>query len=188
MPLIISGLVTRTLARSFWFVLTAGSGGLATGLLWLQGHREASGVAGLVSVALCIAGMFAPGVAPLALRIWNKAAREFARFARMAVMAVCFYVVFALLGWTGSKLKLKRPGVGQSAWVPRNSVSPDAYYSQDAVTPEHLAEKGWLMTFLTWGRGTGNLWACFLLPFLLLISALDTDEETLAPASIYTLF
>jgi hypothetical protein len=139
--------------------------GLAcTGLLWRQAIRRA-------------------------YALWNRLARYFGRAAQLLLMGICFYIIVVSVGRTGSALRLARPSSTTSLWVPRGTLTPSAYLSQHGHTDGASQQQGWIATFLSWAPQSGNVWALSLLPFLILLSALQIDQKkSNFPANIYTLF
>jgi len=144
---------------------------------------------GVLTLVLAFPGLLRPQIVSIPYLAWNKLAREFARCSRILVMGICYYVIFAAVGRAGSKLMLSRPLSSRSLWIPLEALSPAAYVNQYSVIKDNSPGEGWISTYLLWAVRSGNLWACCLLPFLLLLSALESDQNTSEfPTSTYTLF
>jgi len=112
----------------------------------------------------------------------------FARRARALIMGICYFVIFVAVGLAGSRILIAPPVAIKSIWVPRRTLAPGEYASQyDSETKEVPAEN-WISAFLSWAKRSGNLWACCLLPFLVLLSYFETDEESSVSGNIYTLY
>jgi hypothetical protein len=104
-------------------------------------------------------------------------------------MGICFYMIFVTVGRTGGSLRLARPDATQSLWLPRGTLTPRAYVSQHSAATEASPEKGWIWAFLSWALRSDTVWALSLLPFFILLSALQIDQKkSNFPANIYTLF
>jgi hypothetical protein len=112
----------------------------------------------------------------------------FARAARLWLTGICFYIVFVAVGLTGSRLRLAHPTASESLWVPRKTFPPATYESQWGSIEKNGSRKGWIRSFLYWAFHSGNLWAAFMLPFLILLCLLERDEESSLPTRIYTLY
>jgi hypothetical protein len=104
------------------------------------------------------------------------------------LLAIYFYVVLVAVGRGGTSLVLAPPPPRQSMWVPRGSLPTGAYVNQHAVVGNARAGQGGWWTVLAWGVRTGNVWACSLLPLLVLLASLESEAEQDFPAGIYTLF
>lgn len=141
----------------------------------------------LVASVACVVAAWRPRVATLAYRVWNKGARMYARAAAHVAVVLCYAVVTAA-GAAGSSLRLQRPRPGESLWQPRPTLPLEAYGSQSARPGRAWHGHPWA-DLVRWAVGTPNAWAIFLVPFLVLIVALESQEQDEAfPAGIYTLF
>jgi hypothetical protein len=178
--------------KSFWLVMSA-AGGILIGAvlfrllvpLWL-----ASAVAGTGAVVLAVPGLLWPQIASRPYRAWNKLGCIFARNARRWLLLICYYLVFVAVGRIGASLRLSRPVIAKSQWIPRHSYTPSTYgYGTRGVIVEESPYRRWISSFLAWATSTHNEWVCCLLPFLLLYAALESEqEESSFPIGIYTLF
>lgn len=119
---------------------------------------------------------------------WNRLARLFVRIARLALMGVCFYIVLGTVGRAGSRLALRRPNPDQSLWTSRTTLLPESYIHQYSIPQEGTSPKGWIGSYFSWVRHSGNLWALFLLPFLALLWTVESRKERSSTPDIYTLF
>lgn len=177
---------------------------------WFMGFWLAIGLCsglfiGLLAVWLISPPWFALGVIPVlvlagagllwrqvirrAYAVWNRLALHFGRTAQLLLMGICFYIIFVAVGRTGTGLRLAHPPPGTSLWVPRGTLAPHAYASQHGAGDGMSLQKGWVVMFLSWAVRSGNFWAVSLVPFFILLSALQVDQsESSFPANIYTLF
>ena len=87
-----------------------------------------------------------------------------------------------IIALAGSKLVLKK-STEKSLWLKwGDKINPD-------MAPAQI-KKGWIVNFFSWTFKSGNLWAIFLLPFILIVKATEDPSSTTSPelAMIYTLF
>jgi hypothetical protein len=104
-------------------------------------------------------------------------------------MRICYYIILVAVGQSGSPLNLAYPPSPEPLWLPRGTLAPSAYRSQYGVATRTSSEQGWVAAFLSWAAQSGNFWAFSLLPFFILLAALQTGREKgNFPANIYTLF
>jgi hypothetical protein len=179
----------RAWLMGFWFAISVCSGvfiGLVSALLispqWCV-------LGGIPVVVLACTGLLWRRAIRKAYAVWNRLALGFGRAAQLLLMGICFYVIFVAVGRTGSALRLAHPSPTASLWVARGTLAPNAYVSQYGAGDGASLQKGWIATFLSWAVRSGNWWALSLLPFLILLSALQIDEtKSTFPANIYTLF
>lgn len=160
--------------------------GFAVGLLAPLDPWGRSAAAALVTVLAVVVGVLRPTELGLVYRVWNKAARGYALVVRAALLALCYGVITAA-GTAGSSLRLRRPRPGESLWYPRDTLPAEAYGSLDERPGRAWRGHPW-RAVLTWALRTGHAWAIVLLPFLMLIAALERSEQTHYPDGIYTLF
>jgi hypothetical protein len=179
----------RAWLMSFWLAISVCSGvliGLVSALLislqWFA-------LGGIPVAVLACTGLLWRRAIRRAYAVWNRLALNFGRAAQLLLMGICFYIIFVAVGRTGSALRLAHPSPTASLWVSRGTLAPSAYVSQYGARDGVSLQKGWIATFLSWAVRSGNWWALSLLPFLILLSALQIDEEkSTFPANIYTLF
>jgi hypothetical protein len=174
---------------SFWLAISL-LVGIAVGIvLWVLASPAWSGLGVILTATLAMTGLLRPKVVTRPYELWNKLAGSYTRFARLWVARTCFYIIFVAVGWTGAALRLTHPsGDTKSFWMPRDTLPPEAYVYGHKKTPEGLTQRGWIYTLVSWAVGSRNLWACCLLPFLILLRALETEEKRNFPSNIYTLY
>jgi hypothetical protein len=163
--------------------------GVSLGIsLSLLGVGRPFGWGALVALLLILSGYLAPRFARLVYRVWNRAALEFARYASVLLIGICFYVVMVAVGKTGSTLKLARLGSTESMWVPRNTLAANSYRHQHALDFGESTHRSWISSFSSWAFRSGNFWSCFLLPFLIVLPTFDVPRNEAVPTDIYTLY
>ncbi len=173
---------------SFWFVISLSSGFLLGILTPLPGSPPSFLVGMILAMLLAAAGLIRPAIVCLTYRVWNDLARLYCRAAGLLLKGICFYGIFVPAGWAGSSLPLTRPISSRSLWMPRQTYKPATYTSQSNTLDEGYPHRGSISALILWATRSGNIWALFVLPFLILLSALQHDEESSFPSAIYTLF
>jgi hypothetical protein len=138
---------------------------------------------GLVAVGLMVPEWIGPFYA-----IWNKVARRVAFITRLALMGICYFVVFVVVAQGGARFTRKRPRSMRTTWTPRGNQAETSGPSFSSMRVKDLTERGWVTEYFIWARRTGNWWAIVLIPFLSLLSVLADDDKDTLPAHIYTLF
>jgi hypothetical protein len=151
-----------------------------------------------VSVLLATVGLARPQVLVPVYRLWARTARAYARVARLVLFALC-YAVITVVGTGGAALRLRRPAPGDSLWTARETQPRSTYRSPFEGTGPSWTGRPWRALaawalrrpFVDDGEAHGarvNAWAVTLIPFIVLVSFFDTDENVPHPAGIYTLF
>jgi hypothetical protein len=167
---------------AFSFALSLGAGILSGLLIGAIFGWVWSAAAPAFGAAFFLLGWMCPWVIEYASRVWNKSAREFVRFGRQWVLAVFYYVVLVPVAWTGSLLRVDAPKSGESLWVEHRPFSAD-------TEPRPCSTQSWLAAYLSWCGRDRHLWTIWLIPFLLLLSALGAEgQKRSVPSNIYTLY
>lgn len=174
---------------SFWLAICL-LAGMTTGIaLWVLASPAWSGLGLILTAALAMMGLLRPILVAWPYKVWNGLAGSYTRLARMWVAKTCFYIIFGAVGRTGAALSLTRPtSVTESYWVPRDTLPSKTYVHEYKKMTEGSTRSSWIRTFVSWAVGSRNLWACCLLPFLILLRALETEEKRSFPSNIYTLY
>jgi len=166
------------------------AGGLLTSAflsLQVSSHAFASGV--LVALVLASPGLLWPQTVSIPYRVWNKLAREFTRCARLWLTCICFYTTFVAVGRLGSSLRLARPTAEVTLWVTRQTGTSAPYGIPHGAVTAEARQGSWVSAFVSWAVQSCNGWACYLLPFMALLSVLEPEVENGdVPANIYTLY
>jgi hypothetical protein len=173
---------------SFWLTISLFCGLIVGILFWISQfpHWFVSGW--MAASFVFLPGLLYPHKVFMPYKIWNKAARFVAHVGTIFLQSICFYVIFFAVGRAGSRLIIDLPMPQKTMWCKRRSLEPATYFSQYAGVGEGISKKGWLLNYVSWAVKSGNLWAWSLLPFLILLSVLETDKEESISSNIYTLY
>jgi hypothetical protein len=166
-------------------------GGTALGMAlargWIDG-AVALTVWGAFTILVGTGGFLAPRVVGAIYRAWNDLTHLYMRIARFLLKHVCFWIIVTPLGLTGGGLVLSRRTTRGTMWVPHTTIRPAAYESQDDLGGTRRGA-GWIGSYLSWAARLENMWAIFLLPFLIMLGPLERDDATnTVPSQTYTLF
>jgi hypothetical protein len=175
----------RAEVRSFCVVCAAL---LLTAMTLTAGFSPLSAIAAGIVVALTIAGVWFHGVLLLPYRLWNRLAKEYAAYSSTYVTSLCFLIIACVSRVAGNRGPFAETVRSRSAWVPRPTMSSSAYRSQYAEATGIPTQASATRIFTSWCWNTNNTWALVLLPFLILLSALHTDDQGRRLSDIYTLF
>lgn len=178
----------RSWLMSFWIVMSVCAGLVTGGLAALLGSGHLLGFGVSLAIVLALSGRLRPEAISLPYRAWNKLARYYGSAAEVALTAIWFYIVFAAVGKLGSSLRLARPTSNESLWLLRRTCGVTIYGSHHDLQTKPSNKKHWTCAFVSWTLKSGNVWAICLLPFLLLISIVETPDHETFPSNIYTLF
>lgn len=178
----------RVLVRSLWLSLAGLSALTMTVLAVWLGSPIAFAAALVLGGMLGYVAFSVPVLAWRVYRAWNRRlVFPIGRLARNLVSAMCFYITFAAVGRSGSRLQ-RSPGRNRSAWMPR-APQPAGSYKATFVTHQAAAPRTWFQEYARWARDTGNAWSIVLIPFLAVLQALpDKGQAGDTPENIYTLF
>ena len=175
----------RAQLRAFWLVQSACAGFLVLIVGAVVAVPAYLLVGIILGLTMALSAFWRPHAILGLYRAWDRWAESYALRARMLLLRISYYIVFAAVGCAGSSIR--RDAKSQSLWVPRTTLSPDTYLTQyDLAFP--CFSRNWAAGYLVWAYKSGNIWACCLLPFLILIAALERQSGKAHPASIYTLF
>lgn len=192
-------MLTMTLPRSpdrvdldaFWLAACtlATAAGVAVVLLLGGGSGGIVAVFGVTGLAAGL-GVRRQRVPLLAYRLWNDVARGYAGIARGWVLAVCYWVVFPVVGRTGSRLPVEpEPGDGTS-WTERSWSRGGRALSRSLRDGGPLRQdprSGWRW-LVSWAQIGEQAWVLLLLPFLILLQSLEPESGDAPPADLYTLY
>lgn len=172
---------------SFWLAISLLAGLITGVMLWILVSPVWFWLGVIIALALAGAGLLQPRRLIGPYKVWNRMASGFAHFAQTWVMRICFYTIFVAVGRSGSSLNLARPDSGTtSLWTTRETLSPSVYVCRYKAAGS--GRRSWILMFLSWARGSSNMWACCLLLFFVALRAFDLEEEENPPNNIYTLY
>lgn len=170
----------RAYLRAFWILLST----VATGMLFALGSffpiLRLEGFGLVIPFLFLLVGIMWPGVASLPYRVWNRLVPLISRGLQAYLLSILYFVVFSAVGKAGSNLVLRRAD-------PRNGWLPYSEAINTCAETSHPSA-GWIRNYLKWATQSPNGWLYVLLPFLLLVSALELEEEKAPPTNIYTLY
>jgi len=173
---------------SFWLVISLLIGIFIGILFSVLVSPALSGLGGILALVLLLLGILQPQIISVAYDVWNRLARYYMRGARVLLKGICFYIIFASVARIGSRLTLTRPSATKSLWVARGTLPASSYCFQYDGKTNRSTQKGWVRTYVSWAVQSGNLWTACLLPFLILLRAVEVEERSVSPTNVYTLF
>lgn len=179
-------MLRRAELQSFWLAL---SGLCLPVLIVVLGLSTISLLVLLSWLAFSLLVFVYPSIARFPYRVWNKAAKVYARMARTMVLTVCYHVVFRLVSVAKDPDRFSFPRSSSSAWGALRPSPIVAYSSQYGQFDKTSVEGSWIAAFLSWAWRANHFWTVCLLPFLAMLAQLDQEAEEPSPSStIYTLF
>lgn len=128
-----------------------------------------------------------PTVMSRAYEVWRSFAELYMRVARWTLKAVCFFILFVIVGRGGSTLPLGFQA-GGIQWGERKSLSRDEFLLEFEGTAHSVPAGKWFSAYVQWAKRSGNTWVLMLVPFLVLLAYFDEDVQADIPQNIYTLF
>ncbi len=175
----------RAALAAFWIACSLGIGTAASvvaalagrGAALVPGAWPALGLGAVVAIGFALPGVLRPRIAERPYRAWARLALLYARGARLAITWISYHAIFLPARSDGRELGLQRPGAGDSIWVP--------------TTPCGTGTEEGIGGFAGWSLRSGRFWALSLVPYLVLVSLLDTRRhgDSGSPSrEIYTLY
>jgi hypothetical protein len=172
--------------KSFSLALSAEMA-LLSAFCWLLQLNKSFAAILSIAIVLASTSIVRPSLMLRPYRLWNAAARNFARCARLLLIVVCFYIVVLFAGRLGTSIKLARPNSDESLWVSKKFIEETLRHEFPA-TKEAIAYKDWVRSYFHWAKSSKQLWAIFLIPFLALLAAVEIYTDRPLPPGVYTLF
>lgn len=163
------------------------SGAGICAVAWWTGSPSAFLAGALAFLVPSLVGAVLPQTMIIPYRGFAKLARIYAGAARKWIICACYLVVLTAVGGLGSSLDLREGRTRNSLWARRSTLSAATYASQHH-SQRGRSSGGWIRTFTSWTVRSGNLWALSILPFLVMLAALEFEEHRDVPSDIYTLF
>jgi hypothetical protein len=177
----------QIVVRSFWVVISF-IGGFAAWLVgWFVRFPYTIALAALIAAALYLFVFWNEPFVRRLYHAWNnRIIIPMARIVGEMIMRFCLFVIFAVTGRLGSRLRVD-PHTS-SIWENRNSLPPDAYILPFPGVGGSTQGRGWIRGYVRWAKQSRNVWALALIPFLTLLRIVIREERPAMEGSIYTLF
>lgn len=140
-----------------------------------------------IAVGLAVVASLWPRFWMVPYRVWNKLARLYGQFARVYLLRLCYLVVSAA-GLGGQSRDFARDGRAGSGWIPRSSATGSSNRNQSHDNTQASLNRGWIRVYASWAIEAGQYWSLALLPFLMVLSAMDIEEGSQPLTKTYTLF
>ena len=173
----------RAQVRAFWILVTTLLMLASTALAVILDARSAWVWGVAVPLLTLFPGLIWPRWFETGIRVWNGLVRRVRHVVSAYALTVCYYTLFAALGWNESSTKgLRRPSSG-SCWMPRPAGvdRPDA-----SQTLTQFA--AWSSGVVESARNRRNAWVLLLLPLIFLLIVLSDDPDDTPLGSTYTLY
>jgi hypothetical protein len=157
---------------------------VAAGASVLTGSRWVFGVAALVSMSVLTLALWRPRLCLLPYRIFNRLTTDVSRVTAAAVRLVSFYLIIGGAGLVASRLQRAKPAEVTSGWQRRGPVEVTTLWRSPAIK----RSRGWVRDYMSWASKWTNLWVWCLLPFLMILSTVEVEEENAVRSGNYTLY
>jgi hypothetical protein len=157
---------------------------VAAGASVLTGSRWVFGVAALVSMSVLALALWRPRLCLLPYRIFNRLTTDVSRVTAAAVRLVSFYLIIGGAGLVASRLQRAKPAEVTSGWQRRGPVEVTTLWRSPAIK----RSRGWVRDYMSWASKWTNLWVWCLLPFLMILSTVEVEEENAVRSGNYTLY
>jgi hypothetical protein len=178
----------RWALKGLWVVVCAISGVKAGSAVWVLGWPGELAVGVAVAGAVWLVGLAFPPLVVFVHLAWNWAARRITRYGRPALLWICYFVVLLAVGKKNGRFGATGAVPAGSLWMGRETLAPEAYALPFNIITNGATAGGWVRGYVRWAVRSKNLWAIAVLPFLVLIAALEEREDLSLPANVYTLF
>jgi hypothetical protein len=141
----------------------------------------------LLAIGSALSAILWPWIWSLPYKAWNKAARHYGEFARGYALRMC-YLVIASVGMAPASSSFSRTRRSGTVWEPRRSSTDTGKVIRKNAKTQNSGHQSWVRSFISWATGSRQTWALALLPFFLVLSFLEMDEESVPSDKTYTLF
>ncbi len=175
--------------KGFWLAVSLGIGLLISVLLLIIGPPKWVALGPGVAVGIALPGLLRPQLILTQYKVWNRLVNAYIRYASAFVLLIVFYVMFVAVGRIGSTLVLTPPNGATSMWVPMKSHTRPEHSAAGKGLRNRSSIRGWIWAYRAMASESRNWWTLSLIPFTLLLSALQSEREHASfPESIYTLY
>jgi len=176
----------RAYLRAFSLVQSAYIGVLVTILAAAVGMRRFILPGIIVGLLMALSGLVWPQAMASFYGSWTRWAGNYGRWAKGLLVRICYYFVLTPVARAGATTGDERNR--KSMWTPRSTLSPLTYGSQYDLPFPGSNRSRTAAYYPGWAYKSSNLWALGLLPFLVMIAALDEESKERYSGHIYTLF
>lgn len=155
-------------------------------------HQQSFSVFGAgvcLALVLALSACLWPWIWTWPYRAWNRLGRHYGDVARLYLLGLCYLIVSAV-GLAGPSKDFTRDPRFGSGWISRKSSSEPTSNGRVQGDDTKALKRDWVRTYVLWAIQSGQIWRCALLPFLILLSMLESDERSHVPVptQTYTLF
>jgi len=140
-----------------------------------------------LAVALALSAHLWPWAWTVPYRAWNKMGRYYGQCARLYLLGLCYLIVSAV-GLAGPSKEFARNARSGSGWITKESDNGSMGKGRLQDDEMVFRKRGWIRTYAQWAMKPGELWKFALLPFFILLSTLEIDDQSHVPTKTYTLF
>jgi len=173
--------------RAFWISLHLTVGGVGILLAAAVSSRSLTRVSAALFLSLTLGLFVGQRFLLNAYRRWNRVGLLLGNLGTGWLLRLIFYLLFSVLGRTGSTLDLNTASrFGSMGFVIKRAGTGNFYFEyHEGPSSRRL---GWLRICVSWAWGRGRRWFLPVVPLLWLLSILDTQREDALPTNIYTLY
>jgi hypothetical protein len=157
---------------------------VAAGVSALTGYHWVLAVAAITSMSVLALALWRPRHCLLPYRIFNRLTADVSRVTAAAVRLVSFYLIIGGAGLVASQLQRAKPVEVTSGWQRRGPVEVTTLWR----SPASKRSRGWVRDYTSWASKWTNLWVWCLLPFLMILSTVEVEEESAVSSGNYTLY
>ena len=153
-------------------------------------HGESTAILFLMTSLALVSTISAyawPQVWSMAYRAWNKLARHYSQFARLYLLGLC-YMIISSISLAGPASAFSRKSVAGSGWIARHPSVRPSYNGLEHIQGGQGKHPGWVHSYVSWATTSRQLWTLTLLPFLIVLSLFEANDEKGISSSTYTLF
>lgn len=173
---------------AFWLVVTVSLGVVIALFLSIFVGKLAIFLSVLVSFLMWTTGFYNLGLVKKFYTGWDMCAKKLSR----AVSKASMLSTHLLINYYGKLLQSDfrdslKPTHAQDMWSAKTTQSPESYSSTWFSGSVHSSDS-WIRDLLYWSIHTRNLWVLALMPNLVLLELLKSNERTPSYNNIYTLF
>jgi hypothetical protein len=178
---------SRACLISFWLAITVLTAFLVISVSLLV-TTKVSSIGAVAIPILGLVGLCSSNISMAAYTAWSRATRVIGNFSQILLLRICFDIIFTIVGWANSRIRLERPADNESMWVSRETLPSNTYFSQHRIPTAEISSRRWISSFVSWTGNSGDLLPCCLVPLLFLLRSLTPTQESKISADLYTLY